>query len=83
MAEDVRRITVGGDEMPMALYFSDADPVAKCYVRLLHPSEQVMRMIPPGTHPRCSWQGHGDSVKDAVGAWADHLAADHRQDWPD
>lgn len=29
----------------------------------------------------CRWHGHGDSLKDAVTAWAEHLAREHREDW--
>lgn len=31
----------------------------------------------------CRWHGHGDSMNDAVTAWAAHVARDHRADWGD
>lgn len=31
----------------------------------------------------CQWHGHGDCLNDAVLAWTAHLAADHRDDWPE
>ncbi len=31
----------------------------------------------------CKWHGHGDSMNDAVTAWAAHVAREHQGDWGD
>jgi len=72
-----RTITVGEDAMPMALHFDDVDPIATCYVRL-----RKQPVTSRGT-PRCGWHAHGDSMQDAVDAWVEHLARDHKEDWPE
>lgn len=31
--------------------------------------------------PGCRWHGHGDSLRDAVRSWLDHLVNEHAYDW--
>jgi hypothetical protein len=65
---DLRAVEAPPAAALMALTMDDADPVSLCLV------------VPAGSH-QCAWHAHGDSLSDAVLAWARHLAHDHRGDW--
>jgi hypothetical protein len=43
--------------------------------------ELFMRECSPGVACGCGHLSYGDSVMDALRAWAEHVAAEHRGDW--